>query len=162
AAPAMTTSQSGARSETATAPAARPATRASSTSERPLATASVTTSAARIAGATISSNSCTRDGRRRRATPTGPAGCSPTVPGPAAAAEQDRTLEARGAAAGERPRLVDDELRLREPPCDRAAEPVREADPDRGIARVQEQRRHHGRRDAAAGSEHGDRSDLGR
>ena len=39
---------------------------------------------------------------------------------------------------------------------------MRDADPDRGIARVQEQRRHHGRRDAAAGSEHGDRSDLGR
>ena len=46
-------------------PAATPASRASTTSERPFANVSVTTSAARIAGATISSSSATRGGSCR-------------------------------------------------------------------------------------------------
>ena len=62
-----TTSSSGARSSTATPAAASPAARGSTTSDRPLANASVTTSAARSDGASIASTAIRRGGGVRPA-----------------------------------------------------------------------------------------------
>ena len=75
-------------------------------------------------------------------------------------AEEHATVEARSPAARERPRLVDDELRLAEPANDAPAKRARDGDPDRCIAEVQKQRGDDRRDDAATRCEHGDGGDL--
>ena len=70
-----------------------------------------------------------------------------------AGAEEEPAVEAAVLAAGHRPGLVDDQLRLEQPANGPADEDRRHRDADRGVAGVQERRGDDGRDDAAAGAE---------
>ena len=71
-------------------------------------------------------------------------------------------VEASGAATRKRPRLVDDELRLRKAFQHVTPERLRDGDPDRHITRVQQERCDNGSCDTASRAEDGHCRDLRR